>query len=167
MKRRRRSRGSTVLEFALVGVPMMMAFISIVEMGRTMWTYQTLAYASKEVNRYVAVHGTHCGTGTNNCKLTVANVATAAETYAIGLDPGTLDVTLTSPSTTYTCSPVSSCTSNSNAWPPSADSTVGTVIQVRLQYQFASALAMMWPGAKAANYGSYSLGAYSKQRVLF
>jgi Flp pilus assembly protein TadG len=168
MKKRRRSKGSTVLEFALVGVPMIFTFISIVEMGRAMWTYQTLAYASNETNRYIAVHGTHCGSGSNNCKLTIGNVATTAEGYAIGLNTGTLNMTLTSPSTTQNCNPVSSCTSNGSAWPPAADSTVGTVIQVRLQYQFYSAIAMLWPSAgKGAIYGTYNMGAYSKQRVLF
>jgi Flp pilus assembly protein TadG len=167
MTRRRASRGSTVLEFALAGVPMLLTFIGIVQMGFTMWVYQSLAYATKELNRYIAVHGTHCGSGTNNCKLTVGNVATAAENFAVGLSTSTLNLTLTSPSTTYSCNPVSSCTSNSNAWPPTADNTVGTAIQVKMQYQVNPAFTMMWPGASAASYGGYNLGAYSKQRVLF
>jgi len=167
MTRRQGSRGSTVLEFALAGIPMMMAFIGIVQMGLTMWTYQTLSYATKELNRYIAVHGKHCGTGSNNCTLTVAGVATAAEGYAIGLNTSSLNLTLTSPSTSYTCNPVTSCSSNSNQWPPSTDSTVGTAIQVRMTYQVNPAFTMMWGGAKAASYGSYTLGAYSKQRVLF
>jgi Flp pilus assembly protein TadG len=165
--KRRNSRGSTVLEFTLVGVPMVFVFMGIAAMGFTMWTYQTLAYATKELNRYIAVHGTHCGSGTNSCKLTVGNVATAAESYAIGLSSGTLKLTLTSPSTTYSCSPVSSCTSNSNPWPPSADSTVGTAIQVRMQYEVNPAFTMMWTDEKTAMYGSYNIGSYSKQRVLF
>jgi Flp pilus assembly protein TadG len=167
MTRRQGSRGSTVLEFALAGIPMMMAFIGIVQMGLTMWTYQTLSYATKELNRYIAVHGKHCGTGSNNCTLTVAGVATAAEGYAIGLNTSSLNLTLTSPGTSYTCNPVTSCSSNSNQWPPSTDSTVGTAIQVRMTYQVNPAFTMMWGGAKAASYGSYTLGAYSKQRVLF
>jgi Flp pilus assembly protein TadG len=167
MKRRRRQNGSTVMEFALAGIPMMLTFVSIVEMGLAMWTYQTLAYGAKEVNRYIAVHGTHCGSGTNNCKLTVGEVAAAAENFAIGLSPSTLNLTLTSPSTSYSCNPVSSCTSNTNPWPPTADSTVGTAIQVKLQYQINPAFTMVWGGAKAASYGSYNIGAYSKQRVLF
>lgn len=167
MKRRRRSRGSTALEFTLVGIPMMLTFISIVQMGLTMWTYATLSYAAQELNRYIAVHGTHCGSGTNACKLTVGNVATAAETVAIGLSTSNLNLTLTSPSTSYSCTPVSSCTSNVNAWPPSTDSTVGSVIQVRLQYQVNPVFTMIWPGAGGASYGSYNMGAYSKQRILF
>jgi hypothetical protein len=146
---------------------MIFTFISIVEMGRGMWTYQTVAYATKETNRYIAVHGTHCGSGTNNCQLTVANVATAAEGYAIGLNTGTLNMTLTSPNGSYSCAPVSSCSTNTNQWPPATDSTVGTVIQVRMQYQFSSAISMLWPGAKTGTYGSYNMGSYSKQRVLF
>jgi Flp pilus assembly protein TadG len=167
MIRRHRSQGSTVLEFALAGIPMMLTFVSIVEMGLAMWTYQTLAYGAKELNRYIAVHGTHCGSGSNNCKLTVGAVATAAETFAIGLSPSTLNLTLTSPSTSYSCNPVSSCTSNTNPWPPATDSTVGTAIQVKLQYQINPAFTMVWGGAKAASYGGYNIGAYSKQRVLF
>jgi Flp pilus assembly protein TadG len=166
MTRRPRSRGSTVLEFALVGVPMMFVFISIVEMSRAMWTYQTVAYAAKETNRYIATHGTHCG-GTNNCLLTVANVATAAQSYAVGLNPGVLNLTLTSPSQSYTCSPVTSCSSNSNQWPPTSDNPVGTAIQLRIQYQFNSAMAMLWPGAGRTVFGTYNFGAYSKQRVVF
>ena len=167
MTRRRRSRGSTVLEFALVGVPMILVFMSIVEIGLIMWTYTTLAYATKELNRYVAVHGKHCSTGTNNCALTVGSVATAAESYAMGLSSSTLNLTLTSPGTTYTCNPVSSCTSNSNPWPPAADSTVGTIIKVQMQYQVTAVLPMLWPGSKGATYGNYNLWAYSAQRVLF
>jgi Flp pilus assembly protein TadG len=167
MRKLSNSRGSTVLEFALAGIPMMITFVSIVQMGLTMWTYQSLSYTAKETNRYIAVHGTHCSSGSNNCKLTVANVATAAEGYAIGLSSSKLDMTLTSPSTSYNCNPISSCSSNTNQWPPTADGTVGTAIQVRVQYQVNPAFTMVWPGAKAATYGSYTLGAYSKQRVLF
>ena len=166
MKRIRQSKGSTILEFALAGIPMMLAFISIVQMGLAMWTYTSLSYAT-ELNRYIAVHGKHCSSGTNNCTLTVGNVATAAESYAIGLSTSTLNLTLTSPSTTHNCNPVSSCTSNSNPWPPTADTTVGTVIEVRMQYEVNPVLTMVWPGVKGNSYGSYNLGAYSKQRVLF
>jgi Flp pilus assembly protein TadG len=167
MKRRRRSRGSGVPEFTLAGIPMIFAFISVVEMGRAMWTYQTLGYATKETNRYIAVHGTHCSSGSNSCSLTVANVAAAAEAYAIGLPNSGLVVTLTSPSTSYTCNPASNCSTNTNPWPPSADSTVGTVLQIRLQYQFRSAMAMYWPLTSPTQFGTYNMGAYSKQRVLF
>lgn len=167
MNRRRNSRGSTVLEFALAGIPMMLSFIGVVGMGLAMWTYQSLSYATKELNRYIAVHGSHCSSGSNSCSLTVGQVATAAESFAIGLSSSNLNLTLTSPSTSYTCNPVSSCTSNSNAWPPTADTNVGTAIQVRMQYQVNPAFTMVWPGAKAATYGSYTLGSYSKQRVLF
>jgi Flp pilus assembly protein TadG len=167
MKRRRRSGGSTVLEFALVGIPMVLAFVSVVEIGLTMWTYTTLAYAAKEVNRYIAVHGKHCSAGSNSCTLTVATVATAAENYALGLSSGTLSMTLTSPNGTYTCNPVSSCSTNTNQWPPTADSTVGTVVKVKLQYAVNPVLTMVWPGAKPATYGSYNLWAYSATRVLF
>jgi hypothetical protein len=146
---------------------MMLSFIGVVGMGLAMWTYQSLSYATKELNRYIAVHGSHCSSGSNSCSLTVGQVATAAESFAIGLSSSNLNLTLTSPSTSYTCNPVSSCTSNSNAWPPTADTSVGTAIQVRMQYQVNPAFTMVWPGAKAATYGSYTLGSYSKQRVLF
>ena len=166
MRRRRLSRGSTVLEFALAGIPMMLAFVAIAEIGLVTWTYESLGYASKEVGRYVAVHGTHCS-GSNNCTLTVANIATAAASNAIGLGSSQLEMTLTSPSVTYTCNPVSSCSSNTNQFPPTADSTVGTAFQVRLQYKVNPALTMVWAGAPSGSYGAYTLGAYSKQRVLF
>jgi len=166
MKRRRHSRGGAVLEFALTGAPMLFAFLVIAEMGRAMWTCQTLTYAAHEVNHYVAVHGTHCG-GANGCTLTVGSVATAAAHYAMGLNPGALRICLTSLTTSYSCNTITSYKSNRNPWPPTTDNTVGTTIQLRLEYQFKSALAVLWPGARPVSFATYNMGANSKQRVLF
>ena len=50
-------RGNSMIEFTLVGIPLMFVLISIVELSRGMWIYHTLAHAVKEGTRYTAVRG--------------------------------------------------------------------------------------------------------------
>ena len=45
MNRSRGRTGSTLIEFTLVGIPLIFVLISTFEMARGMWNYQTLAYA--------------------------------------------------------------------------------------------------------------------------
>jgi Flp pilus assembly protein TadG len=55
-----KQKGSVTIEFAMVGVPLIFALISMVEMSRGMWMYCTQAYALNEAARYVSVHGVDC-----------------------------------------------------------------------------------------------------------
>jgi Flp pilus assembly protein TadG len=50
-------KGSTALEFALVGIPLLFILFSLFEAARGMWTYQMMAYAVREGTRYAAMHG--------------------------------------------------------------------------------------------------------------
>ena len=70
-RRRRQRGGSTVIEFTLVGIPMIFVFISTFEMARGMWIYHSLAYAVKEATRYASVHGASCTTSPNTCGVTI------------------------------------------------------------------------------------------------
>ena len=67
MSRSQRRRGSSLVEFTFIGVPMLFAWISVIEMGRGMWNYHTLQYATKVTGEYVAVHGSTCGIPPNAC----------------------------------------------------------------------------------------------------
>src|SRR5882762_5274489 len=60
MTRRDRCRGSNILEFTLVGIPLVFILISTFEMARGMWNYHVMAYAVKEGTRYASVHGNNC-----------------------------------------------------------------------------------------------------------
>ena len=85
--RKQRQRGSAMIEFTLVGIPMIFLLISIFEMSRAMWNYHTLAFAIREGTRYAVVHGSGCSTDPrNSCQATVAQVAQRIQDAGIGLD---------------------------------------------------------------------------------
>ena len=48
----RSAKGSTLLEFTLVGIPVIFVLISTIEMARGMWMYHTLCHAVKEAARF-------------------------------------------------------------------------------------------------------------------
>ena len=54
-------KGSSMVEFALVGIPLIFILISIFEISRGMWMYETVAHAVREGARYAAVHGQDYG----------------------------------------------------------------------------------------------------------
>ncbi len=92
----RRERGSSILEFTLVGIPLIFVLISTAEIARGMWNYVKLAEAVKEGARFEAVHGRGCTSGGNTCGVTVAQVAQQVANHAIGLLPAQLNVALVS-----------------------------------------------------------------------
>ena len=165
----RNQRGSVTVEFALVGIPLVFALISTVEMSRGMWMYDTQAHAINEAVRYVVVRGQHCTSSGNTCGATVGQIATHIASVGVGLASANWNVTLYSNSGTnnVTCNPLSNCLSNSAAWPPSPDNAVGSYVAISGSYPFNSALAMFWPGVKPVTFGAYNLPAYAKQTIQF
>lgn len=164
---RRGQKGSSILEFTLVGVPLIFLLISTCEMARGMWSYHTMAYAIKEGARYAVVHGKGCTYTGNSCSITVGTLAQRIASLAIGLDPGTINVTLVSANTNISCQPVSSCFANPTVWPPADDAGAGMDIRITGNYLFRSALAMFWPQQGAMPVGTISFPADSRQRVQF
>jgi Flp pilus assembly protein TadG len=165
----RNQRGSVTVEFALVGIPLIFALISTVEMSRGMWLYDTQAHAINEGVRYVVVRGVHCTSSGNACGATVGAIATHIANAGVGLVSSDWNVTLysNSGSNNVTCNPLSSCLSNSTAWPPSPDNAVGAYVAISGSYTFNSALGMFWPGVKPVTFGTYNLPAYAKQAIQF
>lgn len=167
MARRKDSRaGSTTIEFVLVGIPVIFIVISIFEIARGMWVYQTLSHATHTVARHIAVHGSGCASP-NTCSLTLGNFATDFGSVANGLDPAAMVVTFYSSSTSIACNPLNSCYANSTVWPPAADSTAGNDVRIQATSPFPNALAMVWPGARSVPFSAMQFAAFSRQRILF
>src|SRR5689334_10327708 len=121
MALRKRCRGSAMLEFVLSGIPLFFGWLSVEEMSRGMWYYHTLQYAVKMTGSYIAVHGATCAVSPNSCTIRIQNVVSVMKQNAIGLPAGSLNVTFTSASgTNKTCNPLSSCSSDTTQWPPTA-----------------------------------------------
>lgn len=106
-RRNRRERGGTMVETALVLSVLMMVLIGTIEFGRAIWTYNTVAYATRQGLRYAMVRGT-------------ANPATDAQikdiiaANAVGLSKDNLAVT--------------------TSWLPNRQR--GATVEVRVQYPF-------------------------------
>jgi Flp pilus assembly protein TadG len=162
-------RGAVSVEFALVGIPLIFALISTVEMSRGMYIYFSQAHAVREGARYVVVRGADCLVNGNTCGVQVKDIAGQLAHSGIGLLPDHWNVTLISSSgaNNVACTPLSNCLTNATTWPSSPDNQVGSSVAISASYPFSSALAMFWPGVKPVTFGTYNLPAYSKQLIQY
>ena len=142
-----RRRGNATIEMTLVGIPIIFALISIFEVSRGMWAYQTMAYALKQGTRYASVHGASCAATPNACTVTVANIATVIQNAAVGLDPNGLQIRMQSLNADTGMVTLTSLLGNSTVFPSGAGANAQSPITFTAQYPFKSAIAMFWPGA--------------------
>jgi hypothetical protein len=151
-RRHRRSGGNSLLEFTLVGIPIIFVLISTFQMSFAMWLYHTLAFAAREGTRYSIVHGINCSLNSNTYCITVSTIATVINNAAPGLDPNQMTVTLTpsqgSAINDTLANLMSSSTYSATTWPPSGANAVGAPVQISVVYPFNSAISMFWPGTK-------------------
>lgn len=184
----RRQRGSTLVEFTLVGIPVIFLLISIVEISRGVWLYHTLAHAVKEGVRFAIVHGNNCAIYPNNCTVTIRDVSERIRRNAVGFVPEEV----TDVSFTYvrfgsqrlplpvTCATLSAClqagSTGNTPWPASPDplfrtdpgGSRGNFLEIRAHFLFRSALAMLWPGAgRGINFGTFTLFAVSREAIQY
>lgn len=104
---RARQRGDTFVEFALAFLFFILLIFGLVELSRAMWTYTTLAHASRAGARYAMAHG-------SANPATADQVAAVVDANAIGVDTSQLTVKTT--------------------WNPS--NTRGAIVQVQVSYPF-------------------------------
>lgn len=158
-------RGSAMLEFVLAGVPLLFIIISLCWMCLGMWQYHTVAEAVSSTARSASVHGAGCAGQT--CATTVASTAQMLAAKAVGIPPSRLNVTLASSASTVSCAPLTSCYSNSSAWPSlSGNGALTTEVRIDATYQFSSGLAVGLP-VSGANFGAVTLGASSTDPVEY
>ena len=169
---RKRQRGSSTVEMALVGIPIIFTLISIFEMSRGMWMYHTLAYSVKVGVRLASVHGQNCilkppGV-TNDCAKKISDIATAIRQAAVGLDPDKTQLTFNASGDITSCF-ITACLSQATQWPPSAsnENQVGKPIRIDIKTPFHSAIAMIFPGASPVSFAQVNLGASSLDYVQF
>jgi Flp pilus assembly protein TadG len=164
----REERGSAIIEMTLVGIPMIFVLISIFEMARGMWAYDTLAYAVREASRYAIVHGQNCSVSPNSCTITVANLASRLLKAGVGLPSDQLNATFHSLSDNITCDPLSTCLANNAVFPSSGGNGVGNPVTISATYRFTSAISMFWPGAgKPIVFSPVNLPASSTDYIQF
>jgi Flp pilus assembly protein TadG len=166
--KRKGRRGSTILEFTLVGIPMIFIFISIFEISRGMWIYHTLAYAVREGTRYAAMHGSGCASP-NTCQVTIGGIAGVIKTAGVGLDPNGVNVTFTPASGSVSSDTMTNQLASTTVWPPTGANAPGQTVKISVKYPFRTFLAVFWAGAGAPlnDSGVFYLPATSTQSIQF
>ena len=164
---RRKSRGNTVLEFTLVGIPMLFILISIFEISRLVWSYHTLAAAVTESARFAIVHGKDCSKAPNDCAASVGDVARRLQARGVGLVPSDVNVTLSSSAGDVQCS-LKDCLAKTEVWPPTSAGAAGMEIEISATYSMVSMVSMFWPGAgTVAPFGRVPLSASTREAIQF
>ena len=178
---RSKAKGNTVIEFTLVGIPVIFALISIFEMSRGMWMYHTLASAVKDGARFAIVHGNDCNLPPSNCAVRIRDISQRIRDYAVGIPPEEIqNVTFTSSTRTVTCATLAACLATGGEgntyWPAAAPGATADdggeaimgYVQITAQYPFRSALAMFWPGAgRGQNFGTFVFPASSREMIQY
>ena len=78
-------RGASIVEFSLVFLLLMLVVLGLMDLGRGVWTYTTVAQASREAARYIMVHGSANPT-------TASDIENVVVQHAIGLDASMLEI---------------------------------------------------------------------------
>src|SRR6266849_2244573 len=108
--RKRRQKGNTILEGALVMLAFLLILFGILDFGRMVWSYTLVSYGAREATRYAMVRGT--ASGHTASVSAIKNVVTSS---ALGLDPNSI-------TTNVTFSP---------------DQSAGSTVKVAVTYNFA------------------------------
>lgn len=102
----RDTRGTSALEFALVGGLVVAFLFGTIDFARMLWEYNQLQYVVEQSARYAVIQG---GQGTSCSQSAVIN---HAENLIVGLTIPSADFTTNCSSTTPTCASPSGTTTN-------------------------------------------------------
>jgi Flp pilus assembly protein TadG len=129
MRLRRGEQGDTIVEFSLIAVMFVMLLLGVVEMGRMILVYTTIAHAAKFGERYAIVHGS-LRTGTTDTTATVTAIQTQVQNFS-GVAPLTtsnVNVAVTYPGITPASAIYCPAAKGTNA--------PGCPVKVKVTYQF-------------------------------
>ena len=102
-----RQRGAAMVEFALGIMFFLVLVVGLIEFGRGVWIYTTVAHATRQGARYAMAHGSQNPASADQIRSVVAS-------QAVGLDSSKLEVNTT--------------------WNPANQR--GATVQVRVRYPF-------------------------------
>ncbi|HUP02678.1 MAG TPA: TadE family protein [Bryobacteraceae bacterium] len=175
-RRRNRRRGTALVEFAMIGAPLIFIWISVFQMAIIEWRYHTLQYAVKMTTSYMSTHGSDCSTGGNTCSIEIENAAQILENAAVGIPPKAISVTFTPIGSDHvtaaggsyplTCT-LDQCLTNTTSYPPTGYGDRGCDIKITASYTFNSMLGMFVPGQNSVHFGTYTFTSDSQQAILF
>ncbi len=94
-RNRDRSRGQSLVEFALVLLPFLVILMGIIDLGRGIYTYNGVAEAARELARVTATHMCDAAPCTLGTSTETANVRSTQNSLVPGLAGATAVVTYT------------------------------------------------------------------------
>lgn len=114
--KRHARRGATIVEFALTFLLFLLVVLTLLEIGRGIWTYTTLAHAARQAGRYCIISGSENPT-------TIANIETVVKRHCMGLNLPDVSV---------------SCVWNPAATPKLDPALVrrGDIVEIKVNYPF-------------------------------
>ena len=89
-RRQQKQKGSVVVEASLTFLIFIVLILGIMDFGRIIWTYTTIAEGAREATRYAIVHGASSGH-----QATVADIQGIVTSRTIGLSAADLTTTVT------------------------------------------------------------------------
>lgn len=128
-KGRRMERGSTLVEFALVFIVLMLMMFGVIDFARALYTYHFVANAAREGTRYAIVRGATCNPALSGCEAESLNSIPSyvqGLSTGIGIDPSLVSVTATWPGPPSTPNGTTNCTNDQP----------GCLVQVQVTYPF-------------------------------
>jgi len=168
MTKRSAKRGSSLVEFTLVGIPLICIITSLCSVSLNMWQYHNLAYTVDLTTRYIASHGSVCTQSGNTCATTLGSIYNVMSKSGMALDPTKLNVTLTSASgANTTCQPLSNCSGSATQWPSATDNAIGNDVKVFATYKLVNPIIMFFPDGNKTQAGQFTVGATARQRITF
>ncbi len=148
---RHRQRGQGLVEFALIFPVLILVLFGLIDLGRAVYDFNTLASASRQGVRIAIVNqngaGAGCvGAGSSTPDTTKLSAHDCAVAAAIAVGNVTVSVTYMDPTDTTTCSPVA----------------VGCLAEVTTTYQFQAITPII-----SSLLGSIAMSSTSKEPVEF
>jgi len=173
-------RGANIIEFTFVAIPLMFVLISVFEISRGMWLYNTLSHGVREGVRYAVVHGNNCAAPPNKCTVSPAAICNKIKNAGPGLESSRMvNIELKTITRTLNYSTLSACQAVNDdfaqAFPSKPWNSTGSdqgghqgnPVEITVRYRFDSALAMFWPGSRGITFGRIYLAASAKERVKY
>ena len=128
MRARHSERGASMVEFAIAGSLMLFIVFGIIEFGRALYTYHSVANAARIGARWAMVRGSSCSL-LDHCGATSADVQTYVRSVVPMIDSGNLTVT-----TTWSTAKASSSNTSCSSASPSTVNTPGNLVCVTVSY---------------------------------
>jgi hypothetical protein len=156
-----------LIEFSLVGLPIIFVIFSVALAAIGMWQFENLEFGTQNATRFVAMHGRTCVQDGSTCVITVGDVASYFESQTFALDAAKAQVTLKSATATITCNPLNSCFGNTTVFPSTQDNGVNFDVSITSVYPVLSPITMFWPGNPSLAGSTFNLFATSRQRIIY